>query len=400
MPDFPKYGVRSFIIDYYGAPDSYPIASYRVPVSFVAPFANRIAREVLGLRDWNLTLREPWYILEHHTDPAFRRSPLPSGPTTLTGVRYEPDDELPPRLLSHPEALVRSFQVTLLDFQQELYRGEYSVDDIFLQGAHYLLRSRIRQGDLSADQPTYYYEVLPSTRALYSVPDDYLPEEAYTVQGVFHLPPRDKDEPRIIFRLLPPPPLPELDPATFGSGVVIGKGETQAGQVFIPAPLYTELRRTLPLSARAEQGGYLLGVAYRLPGSPEQEDAPGFRWVVEVTNLLMAEGAIGTPAQLLFTGDSWSGIRRRRDREFPDRQLVGWFHTHIFPAGDSFGLSGLDQDMHGWYLRKPWQIAVLLNLEKDGDRSVRCYQRGPEGQLVETPFTVFEPQAASADESG
>ena len=146
----------------------------------------------------------------------------------------------------------------------------------------------------------------------------------------------------------------------------------------------------MTLSQQNEEGGYVLGNAYRMPGSPEDETDPGFRWAVEVTDLLMAENTVGTPVTLLFTSDTWSGVSRRRDRDYADRKLAGWFHTHIFPASDTFGLSGLDQDMHAWYLAKPWQVAILLNVESDGSRTVRCYQRSPDGDLVETPYEVFE----------
>lgn len=129
--------------------------------------------------------------------------------------------------------------------------------------------------------------------------------------------------------------------------------------------LYDDLRLHLLVSERNEEGGYALGNVYRQPGSPEDEKDPAFRWVVEVTNLVMAEGTIGTPIWLLFTGDTWSRISRRRDRDFAERKLAGWFHTHVFPASDSFGLSGMDQEMHAWYLTRPWQVAILLNLEKD-----------------------------------
>jgi hypothetical protein len=43
-------------------------------------------------------------------------------------------------------------------------------------------------------------------------------------------------------------------------------------------------------------------------------------------------------------------------------------------------------------------VALLLNLEgDDADHTVRCYQRGPERDLVETPFEVYqaEPQDAT-----
>lgn len=209
------------------------------------------------------------------------------------------------------------------------------------------------------------------------------------MEGVFRLPPKVKHEPRILFRPVPEPPLPERDPAGFEPVRIYGKGENPSGQIFIPSHIYHEMRQGLTLSRSVEEGGYILGNVWRVPGTPEKEDDPDFRWIVEVTDLLMAQGTVGSPAMLLFTGDSWSRISRRRAKDYADRKLVGWFHTHTFPATDDFGLSGLDQDMHAWYLPKPWQIAILLNIERDGDRTVRCYQRGAEGDLTETLFGVW-----------
>ncbi len=378
--------IKSFIIVIYDT-NFKNLATYQVPISVAAPFANRLFREIPTVGD--LDVREPWYALAHQTELDFTRSPLPAGPTSLLGQAYDPDAQAYPTISFYPKALVRYFVITLLDFQTELYQGVYSVDDIFLHGAHHLLHSKIKKGELPDDQGPYFYEVLPSPRAMHTVLDDLLPEEAYQVEGVFHLPPPAKDEPRIEFRPVAQPPPPERDPADFEPFQSYGQGEAQAGRVLLPAPLYADLRRRLELSRQKEEGGYILGNVYRLPNSPEEENDPDFRWLVEVTDLLMAEDTIGSPALLLFTGDSWSKISRRRDRDYPERKLVGWFHTHLFPASDSFGLSGLDQDMHAWYLTKPWQVAILLNFESGNDRTIRCYQRGPEGNLVETPFEVF-----------
>lgn len=385
-----RENIKGFIIVIYDA-NFQTLASYQVPVSVAAPFANRLFREVPEVS--NLTVQEPWYMLVPRTEATFSRSRRPGGPTSLFSERYDPAGQPEPAISLYPQALVRYFEVRLLDFQTELYQGVYSVDDIFLHGAHYLLHHRIKKGELAGDKGPYHYEILPSSEAVYTVSADLLPEEAYQVPGVFHLPPRVKDEPRIQFRRVAEPPLPERDPATFSPIQAHGRGEPQAGRVLIPAPLYEELRRGLSLSDKKEEGGYLLGNVFRLPGSPEQEQNSDFRWLVEVTSLVMAEGTVGNLVELLFTGDSWSEISRRRDRE--KRQLVGWFHTHLFPASESFGLSGRDQEMHAWYLPRPWQVAILLNFEHTGPRTVRCYQRGPEGDLVETPFEVFEPEVGT-----
>ncbi len=386
MFDESRYAIRSFVLALYGG-DGEPLDTFHLPIAVAAPFVNRLFRELPDIPEWH-TLREPWYTLapRYDSDPPLERSPHPTGPTSLYGEGYQPEQEEGPGVSLHPEPLVRYFVVCLLDLQDELYRGEYSVDDVFLNGAQYLLRHRLERGLITAEQGPFTYAVLPSTSAVRTVAADLLPEDAYEVEGVFRLPPPVRERPRIVFRRVDRPPLPirELD-----DDRAHGQGEPQAGRVLVPEAIFADLRRHLDLSDEKEEGGYLLGTVHRLPGSPEDEEDPELRWTVEVTDLVMAEDTVGSAALLLFTGDSWSKIRGRIDRDFPDRQLVGWFHTHLFAASDDFGLSGLDQDMHAWYLPKPWQVAILLNLENGGERTVRCYQRGPEADLVETPFEVI-----------
>ncbi len=385
-----RYGIKSFFIVFFGGDDK-ELEVFQIPVSVAAPFANRLFRETPGLPDWH-TLREPWYTLAPRAvgGHPFRRSIHPAGPTSLYGREYDPETESEPRVHLHPEARIRHFEVCLLDLKDELYRGEYSVDDIFLHGAHYMLGHRVERGEIPGDAGPYTYGIVPSARTVRKVAADYFPDDAYEVEGVFRLPPPVKDRARIQFRRVVPPPLPELDPAALGEGASHGKGEPQAGRVVLPERVFAALRRELELSDEREEGGYLVGRVHRAPGSPEKEDDEDFRWVVEVTDYEMAEGTLGSAAVLLFTGDSWSGMSRRLDNELDDLFLVGWFHTHLFGATDDFGLSGLDQDMHAWYLSKPWQVAILLNFEEAGDRTVRCYQRGPQGDLVETPFEVLD----------
>lgn len=383
----PRRRTRSFLIVLYNG-DGEECGIFPVPVSVVAPFANRLFREALP--DRRDLLREPWYALRsHHDDRPHERSVYPVGMTSLCGTRYAPDEEPPPRVTLHPEARVRYFTVRLLDLQKELYRGVYTVDDIFRAGAEYLARGQIERERVEADEGPFTYEVLPSPDPVRTAPPGLFPPEAYQVEGVFRLPLLAEDRERTIFRRVTPPPLPERDSASFDLSQTHGKGEGERGVVLMHADVYRALKEELPLSPRTEDGGYLLGVPYRQPDSPEDEEDDGYRWVLEITDPVLAEGAWARPGMLLFTGESWSRVTRRLDREEGDKKLVGWFHTHLFEATDSFGLSGMDQDLHRRYLTKPWQVAVLLNVDAKGERTIRCYQRSPEGDLVECEFGVI-----------
>lgn len=359
----------------------------KLPIAVTAPFANRLLKEILpGQAN---EIREPWYLLIpqcSHKRP-LHRAAKPEGPTSLYGTRYEAEKEPLPRLVMHPEAHITHFTVQLLEFQRPLYQGEYSVDDVFQAGVEFLARQLIKQGKIEAAE-RLYYEVHTSAQEVNTVSPDVLPANVYEVEGVFKLPLRSDDQERTVFHKLQPDPLPERTPESYGDVLTLGRPGPDAGTIMLSADVYNALLRDLQLSSTVEDGGYLLGTPYRQPGSIEHEDKVGFRWLLEVTDVIQAEAALGRIGSLLFTGETWSRITRRRDRDFPDKKLVAWFHSHLFAASAEFGLSGMDQDLHRRFLTKPWQVAVLLNIHK-GQRTVRCFQRGAEGELVECLFHVF-----------
>lgn len=392
-----SYTIQSFIVVLYDV-DYQEVGSYQVPISVAAPFANRLFREMLP----GATMREPWYTLAPYTisDRPLDRAPRPVGPTSLYSDRYDPATQAEPTVRMHPGALVRYFVVRLYDVQELKYEGEYSVDDIFLHGAHHMLHHRIEKGELPAERGPYYYAIIASPDPIYQVPADLLPDEMYDIEGIFALPVRAKDEPRIAFRKIADPPLPEKARPALAAVIPYGQGEAQKGEVIIPQHIYDLWRAQLAVSRTIEEGGYIVGDVFRQPGSTTQEEDGDFRWIVEVTDIFVAEGAIGTPVSLLFTHDTWSRGRIRRARDFAERELVGWWHTHPFPASDSFGLSGWDQEKHTRFFTRPYQVAILLNIEAEDPRTVRCYQRGPDGLLVETPYLVRPPAGGTPPEPG
>lgn len=380
----PRIAIRSYILVFYLRGEV--VRRYQLPIAMAAPFVNRLLREVIGV-----AVTEPSYLLQPRLEVAFERSPRPLGHTSLWADEYVP--ERAPELSLFPEAKVRSFEVRVFDFHHELFHGHYSTDDVFLHAARQLLDHSLAEGKVPTGKDPYYYAIQPSEEPVHTVPGDVFPDDAYEAEGVFRLPPRQDSEPRILFRPVPEPPLQVSDAARFGPSRVHGKGGARRGRTVLPDHVFTDLHQRLPLRRDIEEGGYVLGNVFRQQGSPEAEGDPDFRWLVEVTDLVMAESTIGSPVQLLFTGDTWSKLSRRRDRDYAGRRLVGWFHTHLFPADDTFGLSQHDHDLHAWYMPRPWHVALLLNLERDGRRAVRCYQRDADGELAEAPFEVLDGEA-------
>ncbi len=99
-----------------------------------------------------------------------------------------------------------------------------------------------------------------------------------------------------------------------------------------------------------ELGGILLG--------KECVDDKSGRPFVWVTDSLEAKHFENTQASFTYTHDSWEEITRERDRLHPDKDIVGWYHTH-----PDFGvfLSGHDVFIHRHFFGQPLQVAYVVD---------------------------------------
>ncbi|MFO0958773.1 MAG: Mov34/MPN/PAD-1 family protein [Isosphaeraceae bacterium] len=99
-----------------------------------------------------------------------------------------------------------------------------------------------------------------------------------------------------------------------------------------------------------ELGGILLGKEC----VDEETDRP-FVWV---TQAIEAKHYENTQASFTYTHDSWEEITRERDKQFPDLDIVGWYHTH-----PDFGifLSGHDLFIHRNFFDRPLQVAYVVD---------------------------------------
>jgi hypothetical protein len=174
------------------------------------------------------------------------------------------------------------------------------------------------------------------------------------------------------------PEAPRRGLAAFG--VDPGEAGTPADapvRVVLPERLHTAFTRTLPFSAEVEEGGFLVGAVYRDAG---REDGH----IVQVTAVIQAERTGASMLGFTFTGESFLRVGERIATRGRGERLLGWYHTHLFPATSGLGLSSIDLDLHRSTFRLPWQVAALVNIDSRG-RVLRCYH-GDGGRMERVPY--------------
>ncbi len=123
-----------------------------------------------------------------------------------------------------------------------------------------------------------------------------------------------------------------------------------------PIFLHHRVNRMITQHARensqCEVGGVLLG-------DVRQEAGQLF---VVITHALRAEFATETHGHLTFTQKTWLKIHQMHEAQYPDKTIVGWYHTH---PGWTIFLSDWDLFIHRNFFKQPWQIALVLDPSLD-----------------------------------
>lgn len=148
--------------------------------------------------------------------------------------------------------------------------------------------------------------------------------------------------------------------------------------VVVPAGLATSLLRSYPFSEQVEDGGFLAGHVYRDSARPDG-------YVLRVTAVLAAERTGASAISFTFTGESFLRVGERLAARDRGETLLGWYHTHLFPASPRSGLSALDVELHRSTFRRPWQLAALVNITSEG-RTLHFYHGSDGGDLMRVPY--------------
>ncbi len=152
-------------------------------------------------------------------------------------------------------------------------------------------------------------------------------------------------------------------------------------KIVLRRSLYQDLCHQRPLSQKVEEGGFLIGNVYR-DGDDENV------YLLEVSNALTAQHTGASFLHLTFTGDSFVEVKRTLNQSHPGERLLGWYHTHLFPATSTFGLSSIDVELHFSTFTISWQLAGLINLDGN-QRTLRFYVRQG-NKMVLCPYWITD----------
>jgi hypothetical protein len=361
--------IRSFRLDV-GDRHGQPLDAFDVPVEGAAFFVNPLFALLPGSS--LVGLREPWYQLVPRRlvtgplrTPTYMPPPVRSDP--LLTIVPDPTDP------------VRAINVTLYDLERVLYQGDYATVDVFGPILTYLLLVRIAAGHYRAEDGPFQLRVTPQRRGGDMQVFDLLPE-GIPVVGVFPLPAARRSGPRTSFQPVTKHTYGERSLETLPPHRTEKPQLGGINRLIWSASTYTALTVSQPVSRSVEVGGFLVGQVYREPAVGQL--------LVDIQHVLAAENTDASMTLLRFTADSWSGLHRQLAGHLKGLRLLGWWHTHLFPATDSFGLSGLDETLQRLYFPNPWHFAALLNVSVEQGRVLRCYQPDADGVLVECAFDV------------
>lgn len=95
---------------------------------------------------------------------------------------------------------------------------------------------------------------------------------------------------------------------------------------------------------------------------------------LEITNVIKGEHADNKAGEVKFTHETWSHINDVKDTEFPNKRIVGWYHSH---PGLGIFLSPQDMFIHKNFFNQPWQVAFVIDPVSDDEGYFVWYSGNP-----------------------
>jgi proteasome lid subunit RPN8/RPN11 len=121
-------------------------------------------------------------------------------------------------------------------------------------------------------------------------------------------------------------------------------------RVFVAKLAYLCLAEHSASDLESEVGGILVG-SWSVDAELRQE-------FIAIETALPARFTRQGSVYLTFTQDSLVNLNAEMDEHYPDKQIVGWYHTH---PGMGVFLSSYDAWLHHHFFPEPWQVALVID---------------------------------------
>lgn len=119
--------------------------------------------------------------------------------------------------------------------------------------------------------------------------------------------------------------------------------------VFMTQQAYQQVNDHANTTLDLEVGGMLVGQPCL---------TPDLEPYIVVSAALEALHVDQSSAHLTFTSTTLADVLQRLEETYPDKQIVGWYHTH--PALSVF-LSSMDIWLHTHFFPEPWHVALVID---------------------------------------
>lgn len=119
-------------------------------------------------------------------------------------------------------------------------------------------------------------------------------------------------------------------------------------QVLVRQSVLNEIHQHGLSSPEIEICGVLVGNVHHDASGP---------WLY-IEHAIRGNHATQRAAQVTFTAETWEEIQAKMDRDYPDRRILGWYHTH---PGFGIFLSEMDVFIQENFFAEPWQVALVYD---------------------------------------
>jgi len=130
---------------------------------------------------------------------------------------------------------------------------------------------------------------------------------------------------------------------------LIGTEDSKDLKIFIERSNLFGIEEYLRSDMNNELGGVLVGNVFK-----DKDD----NIFIDVRNNIIAESTNASLSRLTFTHETWEKINDKREKDFPNQQILGWYHSH---PGHSVFLSTYDVFIQDNFFNLPYMTAFVYD---------------------------------------